>query len=111
MMLDVIGSVGLTRMHLQDPVGLLAFSDRVEVFAKPKLGSSHVFYMAYQLFERLRLEQEYPSKRRADWSVVLQFMTQRLKSRHSVVLISDFVDLMNDQDSIDFGLLRRLSSK
>src|SRR5262249_50155543 len=109
MLLDVIGSLGLTRMHLQDPVGLLAFSDRVEFYARPKLGSSHVFYIAQQIFDRLRFEEQYPSKRSADFSIVTRFLTERLKSRHSVVLISDFVDAMNDPDAVDYARLRRLA--
>ena len=33
--------------------------------SKPKLGSSHVFHIAHEIFDRLRHERQYPSKRRA----------------------------------------------
>ena len=38
-------------------------------------------------------------------------MAARLKRRHSIILMSDVVDLINDQSAIDFKLLRMLASK
>ena len=111
LMLDLIGNIGLTRANVRDPVGLLAFSDQVELFVKPRLGASQVFYMAYQIFEKLKLQRKFPTKRRADFSVPFHFMAARLKTRHSVIMISDLVDMINDRESIDFKRLRMLSSK
>jgi uncharacterized protein (DUF58 family) len=111
LLLDLIGGMGLTLAKLQDPVGLLAFSNRIDLYLKPKLGSGQIFYMAHQIFERLKLEREFPTRRRADFSVALQFVASRLKVRHSVVFMSDVVDLVNDQESIDFKMLSRLSWK
>jgi uncharacterized protein (DUF58 family) len=110
LLLDLIGVIGLTRANMHDPVGLLGFSDRVELFLKPKLGSTHVFYMAHMIFDKLRHERAYPSKRRANFSIAFDFAA-RLKTRHSIVFISDMVDLINDQESIDFRQLSRLGSK
>lgn len=111
LLLDVIGGLGLTRARLHDPVGLLAFSDRIELYLKPKLGSSQVFHMAHEIFGRIQLAREFPSRRRADFSVALRFLAARLKTRHSIVLISDFVDIVGDQHSIDFRLLSRVAWK
>ena len=111
LMLDLIGNIGLTRAKLRDPVGLLGFSDQVELFVKPKLGSSQVFHMAQQIFEKLALERDFPTRRKADFSVPLQFMASRLKMRHSIILISDLVDMTNDPAAVDFKLLRVLASK
>ena len=111
LLLDLIGNVGLTRSNLRDPVGLLGYSDQIELFLKPKLGTSNVFYMAQQIFEKLELEREYPTRRHADFSVPLAFMASRLKMRHSVMVLSDFVDLLNDVEAVDFQRLRMLASK
>ena len=111
LMLDLIGNIGLTRANVRDPVGLLGFSDQIELFIKPKLGTSQVFHMAHRIFEKLELETEYPSRRKADFAVPLRFMASRLKQRHSIILITDLVDLTNDPDSIDYTLLRVLASK
>ena len=111
LLLDLLGNIGLTRANLRDPVGLLGFSDQIEMFLKPKLGSSQVFYMAKQIFEKLALQREFPTRRGADFSVPFKFMASRLKMRHSIIVISDVVDMLNDHASIDFKLLRMLGSK
>ena len=67
--------------------------------------------MVHQIFEKLKLEREFPTKRRADFSLAFKFLATRLKTRHSIILISDCVDMVNDQESIDFKTLRMLSSK
>jgi len=111
LMLDLIGNIGLTRANVRDPVGLLGFSDRIELFVKPKLGTSQVFYIAKQIFEKIELAREFPQKRAADFSLPLLFMASRLKMRHSVIFISDVVDLVNDNAAIDFKLLRLVAAK
>ena len=111
LLLDLIGNIGLTRANLRDPVGLLGYSDQIELFLKPKLGTTHVFYMAQQIFDKLALERQYPTRRRADFVVPLAFMASRLKMRHSVIVISDCVDLLNDVDTVDYKRLRMLAAK
>ncbi len=111
LLLDLIGNIGLTRSNVRDPVGLLGFSDQVELFVKPRLGASQVFYIAQQIFEKLKLERDFPTRRKADFAVPLRFMASRLKMRHSIILISDLVDVINKPDSVDLKLLRMLASK
>ena len=64
-----------------------------------------------QIFEKLKLEREFPTRRQANFDVPLRFMASRLKMRHSIILISDLVDVINDRDAIDLKLLRMLASK
>ena len=111
LLLELIGNIGLTRANIRDPVGLLGFSDRVELYMKPRLGSPQVFHMAHMIFEKLALEREFPSRRRADFSVALDFMLARLKTGHSLVVLSDLVDFVNDPDAIDYKRLRTLAAK
>lgn len=111
LLLELIGNLGLTRANIRDPVGLLGFSDRIELYMKPRLGSPQVFHMAQKIFEKLELEREFPSRRAADFSIALDFMLARLKTGHSLVLISDLVDFVNNPDSIDFKRLRTLAAK
>ena len=111
LMLDLIGNLGLTRANVRDPVGLLGYSDRVELYMRPKLGTSQVFYMAHQIFEKLKLERQFPEKRPAHLRVALDFMLARLKMRHSVILLTDLVDMVNDPDAVDYKRLRTVASK
>ena len=111
LMLDLIGNIGMTRSNVRDPVGLLAFSDQVELFIKPKLGTPQIFYMAHRIFEKLRFQREFPARRKADFTVPFRFIAARLKNRHTVFVISDVVDFVNDRASLDFKLLRTLAAK
>lgn len=111
LLLDLIGNIGLTRANVRDPVGLLGFSDRIELYLKPRLGSPQIFHMAQQIFEKLNLEREFPSRRSADFSVALDFLVARLKTGHSLVVMSDLVDWVNDPDSMDLKRLRMLAAK
>ena len=111
LMLDLIGNLGLSRANLRDPVGLLGYSDRIELYMRPKLGTSQVFYMAHQIFEKLKLERQFPEKRPAHLRVALDFMLARLKMRHSVILLTDLVDMVNDPDAVDYKRLRTVASK
>ena len=90
---------------------MLGFSDQIELFVKPKLGTSQIFHIAQQIFDKLKLQREIPTKRAADFSVPFRFMASRLKNRHSIILLSDVVDMVNDQAAIDFKLLRMLAAK
>ncbi len=111
LMLDLLGNIGLTRANVRDPVGLLGYSDRIEMYLRPKLGTSQIFYMAQQIFEKMKLEREFPTRRTAHLKVALDFMIARLKMRHSVIVLTDLVDLVNDPDAIDFKVLSTLASK
>ena len=111
LMLDLIGNIGLTRANVRDPIGLLGFSDQIEMFVKPKLGTSQVFHIAKQIFEKMEFAREFPKQRAADFTLPLRFMAARLKMRHSVIFISDVVDLVNDNAAIDFKLLRMVAAK
>ena len=111
LLLDLIGNIGLTRANVRDPVGLVGFSDQIELFIKPKLGTSQVFYIAQQIFDKLKLQREFPTKRGTNFSVPFMFMASRLKNRHSIILLSDVVDIVNDHAAVDFKLLRMLASK
>lgn len=111
LMLDLLGNIGLTRANVRDPVGLLGYSDRIEMYLRPKLGTSQIFYMAQQIFEKLKLEREFPARRPAHLQVALDFMLARLKMRHSVIFLTDLVDLVNDHDAINYKLLQTLAAK
>jgi uncharacterized protein (DUF58 family) len=111
LLLDLIGGIGLTRANIHDPVGLLAFSDRIELYLKPKLGSSQVFHIAHEIFRKVELARAFPARRRADFSLAFRFLASRLKMRHSIVMISDVVDVIGNEESIDFKALRQLGSR
>jgi uncharacterized protein (DUF58 family) len=111
LLLDCIGVIALTRANMHDPVGVLGFSEQVDLFIKPKRGISHVYFMAKQVFAQLQAGADEHSKRRADWSSGLTLAASSLRSRHSIYVLSDFVDATNDMSSLDWALLRRLGRR
>jgi uncharacterized protein (DUF58 family) len=69
-----------------DRVGLIGFTDRVEVFVPPRSGRKHVLAVVQNILTHR------PRSRETDLSVALETMA-RLGRRHAVViLISDFID-------------------
>ena len=68
-----------------DKVGLLLFSDQVELFVPPKKGKKHILRLIRELiaFE--------PKHTKTDISLCLETLLQVLKHQGIVVLISDFI--------------------
>lgn len=69
-----------------DKVGLLIFTDRVELFIPPKKGSRHVLRLIREL-----LCFEMP-KRRTDIPLALDYIAKVARKRATVFLVSDFIE-------------------
>lgn len=76
-----------------DRVGLIGFTDRVEVFVPPRAGRKHVLAVIQQILTHQA------SSRATDPAVALETMA-RLGRRHAVtILISDFIDAVGEPAS------------
>jgi uncharacterized protein (DUF58 family) len=71
-----------------DRVGLIGFSDRVEVFVPPRTGRKHVLAVVQKILTHR------PSSRRTDLRVGLETMAQLGRHHSVVILISDFIEGM-----------------
>jgi uncharacterized protein (DUF58 family) len=69
-----------------DRVGLIGFSDRVEVFVPPRSGRKHVLSVVQRILTHR------PTSRRTDLRVGLETMAQLGRHHSVVILISDFID-------------------
>ncbi len=82
---EVAAILAFSAIHNNDKVGLLLFSDRVELFIPPKKGRLHI----------LRLIREMlffsPRGRGTDLSGALEYMNKVVTRRALVFLISDFI--------------------
>jgi uncharacterized protein (DUF58 family) len=73
-----------------DRVGLIGFTDRVEVFVPPRAGRKHVLAVVQQILTHQA------SSRATDPAVALETMA-RMGRRHAVtILISDFIDAVGE---------------
>jgi uncharacterized protein (DUF58 family) len=82
-----------------DKVGALFFSDKVELFIPPKKGRSHLLRIIREL-----LEFE-PKSKGTDIGEALRFLTNALKRRSTVFLLSDLLDVdINKKPRFDEAL-------
>jgi uncharacterized protein (DUF58 family) len=82
---EVAAILAFSAIHNNDKVGLLLFSDRVELFIPPKKGRHHIL--------RLIREMLYfsPQGRGTDLTGALEFMNKVVTRRAVVFVISDFL--------------------
>jgi len=69
-----------------DKVGLLIFTDRIELFIPPKKGSRHILRLIREL-----LSFKMP-KRRTDIPLALDYVARVARKRATVFLVSDFIE-------------------
>lgn len=69
-----------------DKVGLLIFTDRIELFIPPKKGSRHVLRLIREL-----LSFKMPT-RRTDIPLALDYVARVVRKRATVFLVSDFIE-------------------
>ena len=82
-----IGAVlAFSAMKNNDKVGLLLFTDRIELYVPPRKGRSHSLRIVREL---LSFE---PTSRTTSISTALEYLTHVQKKRSIVFLISDFID-------------------
>ena len=74
-----------------DKVGALFFSDKVELFIPPKKGRSHLLRIIREL-----LEFE-PKSKGTDIGEALRYLTNALKRRSTVFLLSDLLDVNEER--------------
>ena len=82
---EVAAVLAFSAIHNNDKVGLLLFSDRVELFIPPKKGRMHILRL---IREMLYFE---PLGRGTDLSGALEYMNKVVTRRAVVFLISDFL--------------------
>lgn len=83
---EICAILGFSAIRNNDKVGLLLFSDQVELFVPPKKGRRHVLRLIRDLFAHE------PVSRRTSLSVALSHVVHMLRRRSIVLVISDFFD-------------------
>mgnify|MGYP006223085923 FL=1 len=73
-------------MQNNDKVGIIFFSDQVELYIPPKKGRSHVLRIIRELLEYQ------PKSKKTKISAALEFLSGVLKKKAIVFLMSDFMD-------------------
>lgn len=83
---EICATLAFSAMGNNDKIGLMLFSDQVELFIPPGKGRMHVLRIIRELIE---FE---PSSRRTDLSGAMEYLFGVLKKKAIVFLVSDFID-------------------
>ena len=83
---EISATLAFSAIQNNDKVGLLLFSDEIELFIPPKKGKTHVLRIIREL-----LEFE-PGSRRTDFRQALRYMSNVMKKKAIVFVLSDFMD-------------------
>lgn len=83
---EIAATLAFSATQNNDKVGLILFSDDVELFIPPKKGKSHVLRIIRELIEFK------PKSRKTNIAAALKFLSSVMKKRAIVFLLSDFMD-------------------
>jgi uncharacterized protein (DUF58 family) len=83
---EIAATLSFSAMQNDDKVGLILFSDQLELFIPPKKGRSHVLRIIRELLEFQ------PKSQNTSIGNVLEFLLGVIKKKAIVFLMSDFMD-------------------
>lgn len=83
---EIAATLAFSATQNNDKVGLILFSDDIELFIPPKKGKSHVLRIIRELIEFK------PKSKKTSISVALKFLSSVMKKRAIVFMLSDFMD-------------------
>lgn len=90
---EVSAVLSFSAIQNNDKIGVILFSDKIEMFIPPQKGRQHILRIIRELIEFS------PESKGTDISQALQYFTNVIKKRSVAFLISDFID-ENFNDSI-----------
>ena len=82
---EISATLAFSALQNNDKVGLILFSDEVELFIPPKKGKSHVLRIIRELLEFS------PKSRKTNITEALKYMSSVMKKKAIVFLLSDFM--------------------
>ncbi len=83
---EISATLAFSALQNNDKVGLLLFSDQVELFIPPKKGRFHILRIIRELLEFR------PKNKKTSINAALEFLSGILKKKAIVFLLSDFID-------------------
>lgn len=82
---EIAATLAFSALQNNDKIGLILFTDKIELFIPPKKGKSHVLLIIRELLEF------HPESRRTDLSQALKYLTNVMKKKAIVFVLSDFI--------------------
>lgn len=95
---EIAAILSFSAISNNDKIGVIFFSDRIEKFIPPKKGSTHILRIISELLEFK------PTSRKTDIEGALRYLTNAMKRRATVFVISDFlVDIPSLEQSLSIA--------
>jgi uncharacterized protein (DUF58 family) len=82
---EISATLAFSALQNNDKVGLILFSDQVELYIPPSKGKTHVLRIIRELIEFK------PLSKKTDIKVALEFLTRVLKKKSITFILSDFI--------------------
>ena len=98
MVTEIAATMAFSATQNNDKIGLMLFSDKIELYIPPKKGRSHVLRIIRELIEFK------PTSNKTDIATALKFLSGTQKKKAIVFLISDFM-------ANDYELTLKIASK
>ncbi len=83
---EIAATLAFSATQNNDKVGLILFSDQMELYIPPKKGKSHVLRIIRELIEFK------PKSKKTDINEALKFLSGVMKKKTIVFMLSDFMD-------------------
>lgn len=83
---EIAATLAFSAIQNNDKVGLLLFTDQIELFIPPKKGKSHVLRIIRELIEF------HPKSKKTNINNALEYLIGVMKKKAIVFVLSDFVD-------------------
>jgi uncharacterized protein (DUF58 family) len=99
-MAEISAVLAFSASQNNDKVGLLLFSDKVEMYIPPKKGKAHILYLIRTLIDYQ------PKNKGTDFNVGLEFLNKVQKKRSICFVLSDFVSANTYQKNLSITAKR-----
>jgi uncharacterized protein (DUF58 family) len=83
---EISATLAFSALQNNDKVGIVLFSDQIELFIPPKKGKTHVLRIIRELLEFK------PKSNKTDIAQALKFLSSVMKKKAIVFVLSDFID-------------------
>lgn len=94
MMTEIAATLAFSTIQNNDKIGVIFFSNKIEKFIPPQKGRKHVLYIIRELIEFN------PENRETNISMALEYVTNVIKKRSTIFMMSDFIDTNNYQKAL-----------
>ncbi len=82
---EIAATLAFSALQNNDKIGLILFSDEIELFIPPKKGKSHVLRIIRELIEHK------PQSNKTDIAMALKYFSNVIKKKAIVFVLSDFI--------------------